>query len=266
MSIEAINWALRDAPIPEDRRDSSSLAIVLIGLANHADPDGRNAFPSLATLARYTRLSERSVRYALRHLQHLGLIAPADPGIVAAHVRRADRRPNGYDLSMTTRPRQTASEDLPPADRGQRLPPADRHEGQNTTARAASNAAARGKPCPRNVLESSMNRPSPRTSLRSEPLRPVPPPCGQCDARPGDPIGTRSTTDRDGNVRRCTLCHPAEIQRRDVDGRPADDLVSRSSARQRRSVASAANPSSAGRGERPPPVTSVPIGGPDGQP
>ncbi|PKW00130.1 helix-turn-helix protein [Amycolatopsis echigonensis] len=265
MSIEAINWALRDAPIPDDRRDSSSLAIVLIGLANHADPDGRNAFPSLATLARYTRLSERSVRYALRHLQHLGLIAPADPGIVAAHVRRADRRPNGYDLSMTTEPRQTASDDLPPTDRGQRLPPVSRHEGQNTTARAANNAAARGKHCPRNIPKPSMNRPNPRTNLRSEPIRPVPPPCGQCDARPGDPIGTRSTTDCDGNVRRCPLCHPAEIQRRDAECGPADDLVNHSSARRSR-VARVVNASTADRGKRPPSVTSVPIGGPYGQP
>ncbi|MCE7008553.1 helix-turn-helix domain-containing protein [Kibdelosporangium philippinense] len=84
MSIEAIHWALNAAPIPRDRRDSSSLAIVLVGLANHADPDGRNAFPSLARLARYTRLSERSVRYALRTLEELDLIHPSDPEIVAA--------------------------------------------------------------------------------------------------------------------------------------------------------------------------------------
>lgn len=73
MSIEAIHWALNAAPIPRDRRDASSLAMVLVGLANHADPDGCNAFPSLARLAGYTRLSERSVRYALRALEELGL-------------------------------------------------------------------------------------------------------------------------------------------------------------------------------------------------
>jgi hypothetical protein len=55
MSIEAINWALNKAPIPTDRKDASSLASVLIGLANHADPDGRNAFPSVDRLTRYTR-------------------------------------------------------------------------------------------------------------------------------------------------------------------------------------------------------------------
>lgn len=40
MSVEAIHWALNAAPIPRDRRDASSLAIVLVGLANHADSDG----------------------------------------------------------------------------------------------------------------------------------------------------------------------------------------------------------------------------------
>jgi hypothetical protein len=76
VSIEVIHWALNVAPIPRDRRDASSLTVVLVGLANHADPDGRNAFPSLARLVRYTRLSERSVRYALRALAELDLIRP----------------------------------------------------------------------------------------------------------------------------------------------------------------------------------------------
>ncbi|WP_329055360.1 helix-turn-helix domain-containing protein [Amycolatopsis sp. NBC_01488] len=79
MSIEVINWALTRAPIPRDRRDASSLAVVLVGLANHADPDGRNAFPSLARLSRYTRLSERSVRYALRALEELDLAGLGQP-------------------------------------------------------------------------------------------------------------------------------------------------------------------------------------------
>jgi hypothetical protein len=61
MSIEAINWALNHAPIPTDRKNASSLAIVLVGLANHADSEGRNAFPAVKTLVRYTRLKERTV-------------------------------------------------------------------------------------------------------------------------------------------------------------------------------------------------------------
>jgi len=91
MSIEAIAWALNDAPIPRSKRNASTLAIVLVGLANHADPQGRNAFPAISTLVGYTRLSERSVQYALRELEELGLISTSDPEIVKAYVKTASR-------------------------------------------------------------------------------------------------------------------------------------------------------------------------------
>jgi Helix-turn-helix domain len=100
VSIEAIHWALNTASIPRDRRDASSLAAVLVGLANHAGPDGCNAFPSVSTLSQYTRLSERAVQYALRGLEELGLIGPSDPDIIAAYIKRADRRPKGWDLAI----------------------------------------------------------------------------------------------------------------------------------------------------------------------
>ncbi|WP_425548762.1 helix-turn-helix domain-containing protein [Amycolatopsis ultiminotia] len=214
MSIEAINWALKHAPIPPNRRDASSLTIVLIGLANHAEPDGRNAFPAMATLAAYTRLSERSVRYALRNLEQLHLIRPSDPQIIAAYVRRTDRRPNGYDLAMATDPREkpTAPADSHPPtspSRGHPLPIVHQREGQTTTPRAANNDVTRGKACPRNIPQPSINqrrRVQNPSEKHSESLLP---PCGECDARPGDPISTRTLSDADGHVRRCPRCHPA---------------------------------------------------------
>jgi Helix-turn-helix domain len=64
VSVEAISWALNLAPVPADRggQPSSACKFVLVGLANHAGPDGTGAFPSVATLVRYTGLSERTVR------------------------------------------------------------------------------------------------------------------------------------------------------------------------------------------------------------
>ena len=52
MSVEAISWALNLAPVPADRggQPSSACKFVLVGLANHAGPDGTGAFPSVATL------------------------------------------------------------------------------------------------------------------------------------------------------------------------------------------------------------------------
>jgi Helix-turn-helix domain len=74
---------------------------VLVGLANHAGPDGTVAFPSVATLVRYTGLSERMVRTCLDRLAAAGIIAPCDPGIVAARITWADRRPQGRDLNLS---------------------------------------------------------------------------------------------------------------------------------------------------------------------
>jgi hypothetical protein len=103
MSVEAISWALNQAPVPADRggQSSSACKFVLVGLANHAGPDGTGAFPSVATLVRYTGLSERTVRTCLDRLQVGGIISPCDPNIVAARIKRADRRPQGWDLDLS---------------------------------------------------------------------------------------------------------------------------------------------------------------------
>ena len=97
MSVEAISWALNLAPVPMDRngQPSSPCKFVLVGLANHAGPDGTAAFPSVRTLMRYTGLAERTVRACLSRLEASGVICPCDPAITAARIRRADRRPKG---------------------------------------------------------------------------------------------------------------------------------------------------------------------------
>ena len=102
MSVEAISWALNLAPVPADRggQPSSACKFVLVGLANHAGPDGTGAFPSVATLVRYTGLAERTVRSCLDRLAAEGVISPCDPDIVAARIKRADRRPQGWDLNL----------------------------------------------------------------------------------------------------------------------------------------------------------------------
>jgi hypothetical protein len=42
VSVESISWALNLAPVPADRggQPSSACKFVLVGLANHAGPDG----------------------------------------------------------------------------------------------------------------------------------------------------------------------------------------------------------------------------------
>lgn len=95
MSIEAIVWALNDAAC-----ESPTEKLVLIALANHARPDGTAAFPAVATISRYTTLSERAIRNTLRALEARGVIERCDDGIVAAYIKRPDKRPFGYNLLM----------------------------------------------------------------------------------------------------------------------------------------------------------------------
>jgi hypothetical protein len=93
VSIEAINWALNDAPnVPPH------LVSTLFGLANHAHADGRNAYISVPTLAKYTRKSDRGAQKCLRELLELGLIELGDQRIVEHY--RADKRPTVYNLCM----------------------------------------------------------------------------------------------------------------------------------------------------------------------
>lgn len=96
MSVEAISWALNLAPV-----DSPTSKLVLIALANHARPDGTAAFPSVETISRYTCLSERAIRHHLDLLEEQGVIRRCDPRIVAAYIKRVDRRPVGFDLCMS---------------------------------------------------------------------------------------------------------------------------------------------------------------------
>ncbi|GAA4024868.1 hypothetical protein GCM10022247_56610 [Allokutzneria multivorans] len=202
MSIEAIAWALNHAPIPCDRKDSSSLAIVLIGLANHADPNGRNAFPSVATLTRYSRLSERTVRTSLDRLEELGLISPSDPDIVAAYIKRADRRPKGWDLAVHSGVQSSH--------------PADLH-GVHSSPDGVQSVRPRGAST---APEPSLNLPGTKRGPARDRARAVttalPAECGSCDARPGDPVSARviwldSERERSTPCPRCSV--KAEVAR-----------------------------------------------------
>lgn len=71
---------------------------VLIGLARHADAQGRGAFPSQELLAEYARKSDRAVRNDLTALEKTGLIRPGDRSLVEHFP--PDRRPLVWDLAL----------------------------------------------------------------------------------------------------------------------------------------------------------------------
>lgn len=96
MSIQAIAWAIEDAPdVP------AQCVAVLVALANRANEDGRDAYPSVDRLAHAARKSERSVQRDLDTLESLKLIRKGDQRAVFRF--RPDRRPTVWDLAMELR-------------------------------------------------------------------------------------------------------------------------------------------------------------------
>lgn len=90
MSVESISWALRVQDLtPTDK-------LVLIGIANH-DGDG-GSWPSIATLAMYAGVSERTVQRSIAALQERGLITVEQNAGGTMHTRN-DRRPNFYTIN-----------------------------------------------------------------------------------------------------------------------------------------------------------------------
>jgi predicted RNA-binding Zn-ribbon protein involved in translation (DUF1610 family)/DNA-binding MarR family transcriptional regulator len=91
-------WAL-------DHQQTGALApevrLVLVALADHADPTGKGAWPAASTLAGRLGVTVRSVRRSLSALEQLRLIGRGDQRVVS-HVRK-DRRPVVWDLAVDGR-------------------------------------------------------------------------------------------------------------------------------------------------------------------
>lgn len=98
MSIKALEWAL-------DARQTGPLAaevrLVLVALADHADPAGRGAYCSAPTIAARLGCTVRSVRRSITALEDAGVIGLGDQQLVA-HIRK-DRRPVVWDLALDGR-------------------------------------------------------------------------------------------------------------------------------------------------------------------
>jgi hypothetical protein len=93
MSIEAMVWVLHNSPT------SGTDKVLLLGIANHADAEGRNAWPAVRTLAKYANLEPRGVQKALRRLESEGHIR-IETQSGGTPDMRSDRRPNRYSVLM----------------------------------------------------------------------------------------------------------------------------------------------------------------------
>lgn len=99
MSIEAVGDVLNAR-----LNLGGSVKMVLLGLANHADPNGSNARPSIPRLSTYAEISDRSIQRALRDLEdpdQCGLRGDACPAsLIACDRRSRGGAPSVYRLNM----------------------------------------------------------------------------------------------------------------------------------------------------------------------
>lgn len=103
MSVEVMNWVWKHSPT------KGSELLLLLAIADAANDDGTNAYPSTRTLARKTRLDTRTVQRIVRKLVTEGHIGVSE---------RGGRESNRYAVLMGE---QSST------------PPADCHPRQNAT-------------------------------------------------------------------------------------------------------------------------------------
>jgi Helix-turn-helix domain len=93
VALEPFLWALHDSPTA-----STTERLILTGLAEKADADGCNAFPSKKTLARIALCDQKTVQRKLGELRQRGVIAYGDQE--AARYIPAHVRPKVYELMI----------------------------------------------------------------------------------------------------------------------------------------------------------------------
>lgn len=92
MSVRAISW------VWENSSASGNDRLVLLAIADSAEHDGSNAWPSVRTIAKKCLLSERTVQRAIRSLVSAGeLIVEEQEG--GSRFTPGNRRPNRYALT-----------------------------------------------------------------------------------------------------------------------------------------------------------------------
>lgn len=96
MSWQASAWAM---DVAKDFELEPITRYVLLMLANYADKEGNDIYPSLATLEADTGLSERTIRRHIKTLIDVLLIDYGDQDVVKNNKRiRPDQRPKVYRL------------------------------------------------------------------------------------------------------------------------------------------------------------------------
>lgn len=125
MSFKAVDWVL------DHSAAEGSVRLVALVLAENADQDTGECYPTVQTIARRARVSERTARNALRGLEELDELHTRTR---EGKGKRADRRSNLYVLVGYLRSRGA---DIAPRSAGHEGQPAP-DEGQPTTGTTGS--------------------------------------------------------------------------------------------------------------------------------
>ena len=138
MSMKALEWAMYD--VPAEMVKGALLRILLL-LADHADTQGKGAFPSQKRIVALTGYSRRTIQNGLRDLETAGLIRRGDQRITE-HLGKY--RPIVWDLTMKDfRGAKTTPLEQQPQE-AQTTAPLNKLEGRNQGRKKTSLGAQSG--------------------------------------------------------------------------------------------------------------------------
>lgn len=138
MSMKALEWAMYD--VPAEMVKGALLRILLL-LADHADTQGKGAFPSQKRIVAMTGYSRRTIQNGLHDLETAGLIRRGDQRITE-HLGKY--RPIVWDLTMKDfRGAKTTPLEQQPQE-AQTTAPLNKLEGRNQGRKKTSLGAQSG--------------------------------------------------------------------------------------------------------------------------
>lgn len=138
MSMKALEWAMYD--VPAEMVKGALLRILLL-LADHADTQGRGAFPSQKRIVALTGYSRRTIQNGLHDLEKAGLIRRGDQRITE-HLGKY--RPIVWDLTMKDFRGAKTTPLEQPLQEAQTTAPLNKLEGRNQGRKKTSLGAQSG--------------------------------------------------------------------------------------------------------------------------
>ena len=144
-----------------------TLKLVLVALADHADPGDGTCWPGLGRIARLTGLDRRTVQRSLREMEGAGLLS--------SRARHDELRTREYTLLFPPATGQGGGTAPPPQPEGTEDPPPDPDEGGTAPPPGGQSAARGGGTAPPDPPSDPSGDPPERVSVQQTPPTGSPP-------------------------------------------------------------------------------------------